>query len=201
MPRIEPPKRNPLWIRAIFFLCRRMYGRTFMPLQVAAHVPRFMIPFLMTNAFAHGRGTLAEEIRLLAMQLVGEINQCSWCIDYGRSLTPKALYDKVRHLQQFATYSGFSEPSAPLLRIRATQTPVDVSDETFAELRRLLRAPDRRADLRRRHRELLQSRQRSAGRRGRGLLCHPRSLTATRTRRGRAPEMQTPRLRVSASPR
>ena len=138
MPRIEPPKRNPLWIRAIFFLCRRMYGRTFMPLQVAAHVPRFMIPFLMTNAFAHGRGTLPEEIRLLAMQLVGEINQCSWCIDYGRSLTPKALYDKVRHLQQFATYSGFSEPERAALRyaFEATQTPVDVSDQTFAELRR-----------------------------------------------------------------
>lgn len=138
MPRIEPPKRNPLWIRAIFLLCRRMYGRTFMPLQVAAHVPRFMIPFLMTNAFAHGRGTLAEEIRLLAMQLVGEINQCSWCIDYGRSLTPKALYDKVRHLQQFATYSGFSDPERAALRyaFEATQTPVDVSDQTFAELRR-----------------------------------------------------------------
>jgi len=138
MPRIEPPKRNPLWIRAIFFLCRRMYGRTFMPLQVAAHVPRFMIPFLMTNAFAHGRGTLPEEIRLLAMQLVGEINQCSWCIDYGRSLTPKALYDKVRHLQQFATYGEFSEPERAALRyaFEATQTPVDVSDETFAELRR-----------------------------------------------------------------
>jgi alkylhydroperoxidase family enzyme len=138
MPRIEPPKRNPLWIRAVFFLCRRMYGRTFMPLQVAAHVPRFMIPFLMTNAFAHGRGTLPEEIRLLAMQLVGEINQCSWCIDYGRSLTPKALYDKVRHLQQFATYSEFSAPERAALRyaFEATQTPVDVSDETFAELRR-----------------------------------------------------------------
>jgi alkylhydroperoxidase family enzyme len=138
MPRIEPPKRNPLWIRAIFFLCRRIYGRTFMPLQVAAHVPRFMIPFLMTNAFAHGSGTLPEEIRLLAMQLVGEINQCSWCIDYGRSLTPKALYGKVRHLHQFATYSGFSEPERAALRyaFEATQTPVDVSDETFAELRR-----------------------------------------------------------------
>jgi alkylhydroperoxidase family enzyme len=137
MPRIEPPKRNPWWIRTIFFLCRRMYGRTFMPLQVAAHVPRFMIPFLMTNAFAHGRGTLSDDTRLLAMQLVGEINQCSWCIDYGRSLTPKALLDKVQHLRQFATYNGFSDAERAALRYayEATQTPVDVSDATFAALR------------------------------------------------------------------
>src|SRR5262245_16478489 len=109
-----------------------------MPLQMAAHVPRFMLPYLMTNAFAHGRGTLPPETRMLAMQLVGELNHCSWCIDYGRSLAGKAMIDKTLHVRQFDTYGAFSDAERAALRYayEATQVPVEVSDATFATLRR-----------------------------------------------------------------
>lgn len=85
MPRIAPPRHVAWWIRALFYLCRRRYGTVFRPLEIAAHVPGFVVPFLMTNRFAHGRGTLPDATRLLAMQLVGELNRCVWCIDFGRT--------------------------------------------------------------------------------------------------------------------
>ena len=52
MSRIDPPQRPALWIRLLFFLCRKIYGKTFRPLQIAAHVPSFLLPFMMTNQFA-----------------------------------------------------------------------------------------------------------------------------------------------------
>jgi alkylhydroperoxidase family enzyme len=119
-------------------MARKMYGKTVLPLQMAAHVPKFILPFFMTGAFAHGRSTLPGSTRLLAMQLVGEINQCHWCIDYARSLSGRDTIEKSLHVLQFATHAAFSDAERAALRYasEATQTPVEVSDETFAALRR-----------------------------------------------------------------
>ena len=138
MPRIEPPQRPALWIRALFFLSRLRYGRTFLPLQIAAHVPSFLLPFMMTNQFAHGRGALPAGTRLLAMQLVGELNGCDWCIDFGRSLAGEELREKVVHVREFETHGAFADPERAALRyaFEAAQVPVAVSDATFAALRR-----------------------------------------------------------------
>lgn len=138
MARIAPPQRVPAWIRALFFLCRRRYGKVFRPLQVAAHVPGFILPFLLTNRFAHGRAALPESTRHLAMLLVGELNRCAWCIDFGRSLADHDEREKVMHVQDFATHPAFSPAERAALRYasEATRVPVDVSDATFAELRR-----------------------------------------------------------------
>ncbi len=138
MARIEPPRHPGLWARTLFFFCRRMYGRVFRPLQMAAHVPGFLLPYAMTSRFAHAHGELSDDTRLLAMLLVGEINGCSWCIDYGRSLAPAALREKVSHLHEFETHTAFTAPERAALRYtsESTQVPVVVADETFAELRR-----------------------------------------------------------------
>jgi len=139
MARIELPQRPPWWIRLIFFVARKRYGKTVLPLQMAAHVPSFVVPFMMTNAFAHGRRALPPDTRLLAMHLVGELNQCNWCIDFARSLANgTAMQDKMHHVRDFATHAAFSPAERAALRyaFEATQVPVDVSDETFAELRR-----------------------------------------------------------------
>jgi alkylhydroperoxidase family enzyme len=137
MSRIDPPARPALWIRVLFFLCRKRYGKTFQPLQVAAHVPSFLLPFLMTNRFAHGRGELPDSTRLLAMQLVGELNRCDWCIDFGRSLATRSLREKILHVREFATHPDFSAAERAALRyaFEATRVPVEVTDETFAALR------------------------------------------------------------------
>ena len=70
--------------------------------------------------------------------LVGELNHCSWCIDFGRSLSSGATREKGIQVQQFETHPGFSEAERAALRyaLESTQTPVNVSDETFAALRR-----------------------------------------------------------------
>jgi len=138
MARIAPPQRVSAWIRALFFVCRRRYGTVFRPLQVAAHVPGFMLPFLLTNRFAHGRAALPDSTRHLAMLLVGELNRCAWCIDFGRSLADRDAREKVLHVRDFATDPAFSPAERAALRYasEATQIPVEVSDATFAELRR-----------------------------------------------------------------
>ena len=138
MSRIDPPRRPALWIRALFFLCRKLYGKAFRPLQIAAHVPSFLLPFMMTNRFAHLRGQLPASTRLLAMQLVGELNGCDWCIDFGRSLAGKEVREKIVHVREFETHTGFTDAERVALRyaFEAAQVPVVVSDDTFTVLRR-----------------------------------------------------------------
>jgi alkylhydroperoxidase family enzyme len=128
MARIAPP-RHVAW-------CRRRYGTLFRPLEIVAHVPGFVLPFLMTNRFAHGHGTLPDAIRLLAMQLVGELNRCAWCIDFGRSLADRAMRERILHVADFDTYPAFSPAERAALRYASevTRVPVEVSDATFAAL-------------------------------------------------------------------
>lgn len=137
MSRLDPPRRPPFWVRALLAFARRRYGHEMRPLQVAAHAPALLLPFLMTNRFAHGRSALPPDVRLLAMLLVGERNGCSWCIDFGRGLAGERLRDKALHVIDYATRSDFSSAERAALRYadEATQAPVVVSDATFADLR------------------------------------------------------------------
>jgi alkylhydroperoxidase family enzyme len=139
MTRITPPTRIPLWLRVLFALIRRRYGRVFRPLLVAANAPGLVVPFLLTNWISHGRGTLPSDTRLLAMQLVGELNGCAWCIDFGRSLArDTAIAGKVQHLREFASHPSFTPAERAALRYaaEASQVPIAVSDDSAAELRR-----------------------------------------------------------------
>ncbi|HSP98896.1 MAG TPA: carboxymuconolactone decarboxylase family protein [Candidatus Dormibacteraeota bacterium] len=137
MARLDPPRRPPLWVRALLAIARWHYGREMRPLQLAAHTPQLLLPFLMTNRFAHGRGTLPADVRLLAMLLVGERNGCHWCIDFGRGLAGERLRDKALHVCDFETRADFGEAERAALRYadEATRVPVAVADATFAALR------------------------------------------------------------------
>ena len=137
MARLDPPRRPPLWVRALLAVARWRYGREMRPLQLAAHTPALLLPFLMTNRFAHGRGTLAPDVRLLAMLLVGERNGCNWCIDFGRGLAGARLRDKAVHVLDYDSRADFSAAERAALRYadEATQMPVGVSDATFGALR------------------------------------------------------------------
>jgi len=131
MARIEPPSKAPLWIKGMMALCRRMYGRVLGPLQIAAHVPSFMLPYMMTNRISHAHGTLSPDIRLLAMQLVGEINGCNWCVDFGRGLASNALRNKIYRVREYETAGIFAPEERAALRYAETaRVPVHVSDET-----------------------------------------------------------------------
>lgn len=138
MARINAPAHPSLWTRLCFLLCRLTYGRVLKPLEIAGHAPRMILPYLMTGGFSHGRTTLPGGIRLLAMQLVGERNGCHWCIDFGRSLAQGAEREKILHVLDYGTYDGFSAGERAALRYadESARTPVEVSDATFAELRR-----------------------------------------------------------------
>jgi len=137
MSRIDPPRRPPFWLRGLLAFARWQYGRDMRPLQLAAHAPGMVLPFLMTNRFGHGRIALPADTRLLAMLLVAERNGCDWCIDFGRSLTSGALRDKAVHVTAYDQRPDFSAAERAALRYadEATRSPVAVSDATFAILR------------------------------------------------------------------
>jgi alkylhydroperoxidase family enzyme len=137
MARLDPPRRPPLWVRAVLAVARWQYGREMRPLQLAAHAPPLLLPFLATNRFGHGRVTLPADVRLLAMLLVGERNGCHWCIDFGRGLAGERLRDKALHVCDFETRPDFSDAERAALRYadEATRVPVAVTDATFAALR------------------------------------------------------------------
>ena len=140
MARIGAPARPSRWTRIFFLLSRLSYGRVMKPLEVAGHAPQLLLPYAMTVRFSHGRSALPAGIRLLAMQLVGERNGCHWCVDFGRSLARGADREKILHVVDYATDDGFSPGERAALRYadEAARTPVEVSDATFAELRRHL---------------------------------------------------------------
>src|SRR5262252_2484030 len=125
MARIAPPAHPGLFVRAMFFMCRKLYGRIFQPLQIAAHTPGLLFPLMMTSRFAHNHGTLPADTRMLAMQLVGELNHCSWCIDFGRSLASDTVREKMVHVSDFASHPSFSPAERAALRYtyEASQVP------------------------------------------------------------------------------
>src|SRR4030095_11752226 len=166
MARIDLPKRPPWWIRLIFFVARKQYGKTVAPLQMAAHVPGFVVPFMMTNLFAHGRRTLPPDTRLLAMHLVGELNQCNWCIDFARSLAHgTAMQDNKARVARVGTAPGIlpRRTRRAALCVRSDPGPgCGVGRNVHGAAPPLFREADRRAQLRGRARARLQPRQRAA---------------------------------------
>lgn len=138
MTHIEPVRRNWL-LRLLNWGARRRYGKDFDPLAVMAHNPRFLIPYVGMNTFAHGKTRLAPEVRSLAMLLVGELNRCSWCIDFGRHESEKTgiSADKLTAVASHRTHPAFSpaERAALAFAEEAAQIGAGVSDETFARVR------------------------------------------------------------------
>lgn len=141
MARIAPvdARRRPL-LRLVNAVARRVVGREPAPLQVLAHQPGFLLPYLATTRFVRGRGRLDPGVRALAMQLVAEINGCAWCVDFGRYAAQRegVAAAKLVAVAGFADDSRFSpaEHAALAYAEAISQVGAKVADDLFAELRR-----------------------------------------------------------------
>ncbi len=142
MARIDPVggRRAPLLLRALNLASRRFVGRELAPLQILAHSPGFLLPYLATLGLVRGRTELDPAVRALAMQLAAAVNGCAWCLDFGRAEAEKGGVPpaKLRAVADYHRDPRFSPAERTALAYAAavTQVGARVPDDLFAALRR-----------------------------------------------------------------
>ena len=73
---VEARRQRPL-VRLLNWGARRTMGQELAPLNVLAHNPGFVLPYLATSRFVRGRTQLDPAIRTLATQLMADHNGCA----------------------------------------------------------------------------------------------------------------------------
>lgn len=141
MARIPPIAggRSPLLLRVLNAVSRRAVGAEMAPLQVMAHNPGFLLPYLATLRLVRGRAELDPPVRALAMHLVAVINVCSWCVDFGRAEAGKGGVPEAKLLAvaDYDTDPAFSPAERAALAYAAavTQVGARVPNDCFETLR------------------------------------------------------------------
>jgi AhpD family alkylhydroperoxidase len=142
MPRLQPaePRGFDPVRRLTFAAARRMYGRETDPLQAMAHHLPLMMGVgaisLADERFSHA---VDEDLKHLARLRAAQVIGCEWCLDFGSYLAQKAgaSEDKLRALANWRESDQFDGRERLVLEYAEaiTRTPVEVSDELFAQLR------------------------------------------------------------------
>ncbi len=138
---IEPvplDSRNPL-VRYAFHEARKAaYGEVMDPLRVTAHHPRLMLGYGMFEQATSKADLVPERLKLLAELRAAMAAGCEWCLDYASSISAAngISEEDLRALPAYETSDRF-DPLEKLVLDYATamtRTPVEVSDELFAQL-------------------------------------------------------------------
>jgi AhpD family alkylhydroperoxidase len=141
MPRLQPaePRGLDLFRRFTYFTAKRMYGRPMDPTRVVAHHPRLLFGYGMVATALDRSKAVDEHLKHLAMLRTAQLVGCEWCLDFGSYLAQRSGLGeaKLRELSNWRD-SALFEPLECLVLEYAeamTRTPVEVSDELFAQLR------------------------------------------------------------------
>jgi AhpD family alkylhydroperoxidase len=141
MARLEPRRLSridPLR-RISFFWARRLYGKEMEPTQVIAHHKPLMLG-VSTVALAHERfsGALPQRVKSLAMLRTAQLVGCEWCLDFGsrHAVDSGVPEEDLRELSLWRSSERFDEVDRLVLEYAEamTRTPVEVTDELFAQL-------------------------------------------------------------------
>ena len=141
MPRLQPaePHGLDLFRRFTYATAKRMYGRPMDPTRVVAHHRKLLFGYgILATAFDRSTA-VDQELKHLAMLRTAQLVGCEWCLDFGSFLAQRSgcPEDKLRELSRWRESERF-EPLERLVLEYAeamTRTPVEVSDELFAQLR------------------------------------------------------------------
>src|SRR5579884_1727795 len=142
MPRLRPaePKGLDPVRRLTFSIAKRTYGREMEPTRIMAHHRPLMaglgVLSMTDEFFSHAVDEQLKHLaRLRAAQLIG----CEWCLDFGSYLAQKSgiRHEKLRALSTWRESDQFDALERLVLEYAEgmTRTPVDVSEELFAQLR------------------------------------------------------------------
>jgi AhpD family alkylhydroperoxidase len=136
----SPRHRFPWYVRAIFRLQRRRYGRELEPARLWGRVPRaFLAMSLMYGVLDRKSSPIDAALRSLVQVRVSQINGCEFCVDVNSAsgLERGADARKLADLPRFAQSGAFTEREKAALRYAEAVT--DGSRRTEPELIAALR--------------------------------------------------------------
>jgi AhpD family alkylhydroperoxidase len=113
MSFIETPatRRYPWYVRILFALQRRHYGRVLEPARLWGRTPRaFFTMALMYSALDRKSSPIEPALRSLLQVRISQINGCSFCVDLNAATGLKrgATAEQFAALAQFETAPVFS---------------------------------------------------------------------------------------------
>lgn len=130
----------PWYLRLMFRLQRRRYGRVLEPVRLWARLPTaFMAMTVMYRALDRDSSRIEPGLRSLVQVRVSQINECEFCVDLNASLGLGRGIDpaKLRELDRFEPSSIFSEREKAALAYAevVTRTGQRVDTTMIARLR------------------------------------------------------------------
>lgn len=149
MSRIAGVKTNqagPL-TRAVLSMARRktrqLAGREtermIEPLELYAHAPRLLIGYGLMEGATAKLNRVAERLKVLAELKAATLTSCEYCIDIGSQIARRAgiSEEQLLALPRYRDSDLFDELEKLVIEysVGMSATPVDVSDELFAQLR------------------------------------------------------------------
>ena len=117
--------RFPWYLRLMFFLQRRRYGRELEPTRLWGRTPRvFLAMAAMYAALDRRSSPLAPGLRSLVQVRVSQINWCPFCVDLNSAtcLKRNVSEEKLSALPQFAESPLFDECEKVALHYAETMT-------------------------------------------------------------------------------
>lgn len=150
MPRIEgvPSRRAGIYAKMVYYFTRRGLRKVagsdpagmLEPLEVYAHVPGLLRAYAGVEQATAKLRDLDKRLRALAELRAATLVQCEYCIDLGSQISRQwgISDEELLALSSYRTSELFSDLDKLVLDYATgmSRTPVAVSDELFASLRR-----------------------------------------------------------------
>jgi 4-carboxymuconolactone decarboxylase len=148
MTRMSPPEQIGPLTRLILHLCRRKVAQVtgretegmIEPLEAYARAPRLLVGYGMLEQATAKLSTVETRLKVLAELKAGALTRCEYCLDIGSQIARRAGIgdDQLLALPHYRESELFGELEKLVLdyAVAMSRTPVAVSDELFAELRR-----------------------------------------------------------------
>ena len=142
MSRIPLREPHGPFLRAAYAEAKRQYGKVPSPVAVKGHTPMLLAGYsafeMATQRSQRVEPHLKELAELKAAALVG----CEWCLDIGAMIADRSGIpaEQVRDINRHRESEHFDERERLVLDYAEamSRTPVEVSDELVAGLRRFL---------------------------------------------------------------
>jgi 4-carboxymuconolactone decarboxylase len=148
MIRISPPERLGPLTRFALRISRRkvaqLTGREtegmIEPLEAYARSPRLLLGYGLFEQATAKQRRVEQRLKVLAELKAATLTSCEYCIDIGSQIARRAGIgdDQLLALPRYSQSDRFDELEKLVLdyTVAMSCTPVEVSDELFAELRR-----------------------------------------------------------------
>lgn len=141
MPRIQAAARLPFIAKLMNRITAWKYGQPFSGIEIMGHTPAYLLGYSALSAtISFAKTELNPHTKELVMQLVAQLNGCSFCIDIGQRLAQDSGGDlqKMQRVLEFQTHPERftpAEQAALQYAYEVTQVMARASDETFAALK------------------------------------------------------------------